>query len=137
MASAQPIFGYACADEERYHWNRVKTRQGINAIERWVGRDPKKYVPGLYWWTLLPAALAQQHHVSLEAVKKVAIEHVEIEVSQHLFRFYDQPQDWQSAAAVEALRASQPGIFDIGNVRPLATAAKTFLEFSAVTRPWT
>lgn len=74
--------------------------------------------------------------MSLAAVEQVALEHVEIERGQNLFRFYEQPDDWKSAAGVDALRASQLGIFDVEKVRPLATAAKTFLESSAVTRPW-
>jgi hypothetical protein len=61
MAEAQPTFGFACAVEEREHRNRVTTKLGINTIESWVGRDTQKYIPGLYWWTLLPASLAEKH----------------------------------------------------------------------------
>jgi hypothetical protein len=136
MTLAKPIFGFACKMEEQERWNRIKTKQGINAIESWVGRDPQKYVPGLYWWTLLPTALAQQHHVSLTARRDVALEHVEIEGGQNLFKFYEKPDDWTSAPRVDALRLSQPGIFDVEKVRPLVAATKTFLELSAVTRAW-
>ena len=65
MAAAQPLFGFACAPEERTHRNRVTTRQGANTIESWVGRDTERYVPGLYWLTLLPELLAVKHRVSL------------------------------------------------------------------------
>src|SRR6476660_3607480 len=45
MASAQPIFGFACAPEEREWRNHLTTRQGVNSIESWVGRDTQKYGP--------------------------------------------------------------------------------------------
>lgn len=79
MAAAQPIFGFACSPDEREQRNRVTTKQGINTIESWVGRDTKKYVPGFYWLTLLPEVLAAQHGVPLSAVKQVAQEHIELE----------------------------------------------------------
>lgn len=33
LASARPVFGYACLEAERLHCNRLITKQGINTIE--------------------------------------------------------------------------------------------------------
>jgi len=96
MALAQPIFGFACAPEEREWRNRVVTKQGVNTIESWVGRDTQKYIPGLYWLTLLPAALAEKHGIPLPVIDGVAIEHIKLEGDQHFFRFYEEPEDWRS-----------------------------------------
>ena len=45
----------------------------------WVGRDTRRYIPGLYWWTLLPASLAEQHGIPLSILVRAAQEHIELE----------------------------------------------------------
>lgn len=136
MVAAQPTFGFACTPEEREYRNRVIVKQGINTIESWVGRDYQKYVPGFYWLTLLPDVLAKKHGVSLSEVEKVAQEHMELEGGQHLFRFYERPEDWQSTDKVAKLCASLPGVFDVGKVKPQAEAAKNFLELDEMLGDW-
>jgi hypothetical protein len=136
MALAQPIFGFACAPEERECRNRVTIKQGVNSIESWVGRDTQKYVPGLYWLTLLPAALAQKHNIPLTVVEGIALDHIEIEGGQHLFRFYEEPEDWRSTVAVAELCSSLPGVFDVEKARPQLAAAKNFLDLNATIRSW-
>jgi hypothetical protein len=136
LASARPIFGFACTPEERDFRNRITTVQGVNTIESWVGRDTQKYIPGLYWLTLLPAELAEKHGVSLSRVTEAAREHIELEGKQHLFRFYEGPDDWRSADTVNELCSSVPGIFDIEKVRPLLRSTKTYLELSDITTNW-
>jgi hypothetical protein len=136
MASAHPLFGFACAEEELEHRNRITTQLGINMIESWVGRDTQKYLPGLYWWTLLPASLAEQHGISLSTIVGAALEHIELEGQQHLLRFYEKPGDWQSAAVMAKLYASLPGVFDIEKLRPKLQGATTFLELNAILNAW-
>jgi hypothetical protein len=136
MAVANPIFGFACAPEEKQAKNRVTTKQGANTIESWVGRDTRKYVPGLYWLTLLPAALAERHGVSLAAIEGVALEHVELQGGQHLFRFYEEPENWRSASGIAAQGTFLPGVFDIERVRPQLEAAKNFLDLNTIITNW-
>jgi hypothetical protein len=136
MALAQPIFGFACSPEEREGRNRVVTKQGVNTIESWVGRDTRKYIPGLYWATLLPVGLAEKHGVPLSVIEGAALEHLELEGGQHFFRFYEEPGDWRSTAAVAELCSSLPGVFDIEKVRPQLAAAKNFLDLNAMVRNW-
>jgi hypothetical protein len=136
MATAHPIFGFVCAPEERERRNRTKIKQGMNTIESWVGRDIQKYVPGLYWCTLLPASLAQRHNLPLSKVASIALEHVELEGSHHLFRFYEKPEDWRSANALQELYSSLPGLFDVDKIRPALEDAKTYLELSDMTGNW-
>lgn len=135
MAAAQPIFGFACAPEEREQRNRVTTKQGVNTIESWVGRDTQKYVPGFYWLTLLSEALAKKHAIPLSAVEKVAHEHIKIE-GQYLFRFYEQPEDWQKTLAVTELCASLPGVFNVEKIKPHLSAATNFLDMNSLLREW-
>jgi hypothetical protein len=136
MAAAQPAFGFACAPEEREHRNRVTVQQGAKTIESWVGRDFRRYVPGFYWLTLMNEALADKHDVPLSVVEKVAIEHIELEGGQHLFRFYERPEEWRSAAGVEKLCSSLPGVFDVEKIKSKLTAATNFLELNEILRGW-
>jgi hypothetical protein len=136
MATAHPIFGFACAPEERKRRNRATIRQNIGTIESWVGRDTQKYIPGLYWWTLLPVSFAQRHGFPLSKVASVALEHVELDGHQHLFRFYEKPEDWDTANALAELYSSLPGVFDVDKIRPALEATKTFWELNAIADKW-
>jgi len=136
MAGANPIFGFACTPEEKEAKNRVTTKQGVNTIESWVGRDTRKYIPGLYWLTLLSTALAEKHNVSLPAIEGVALEHIELEDGQHLFRFYEEPEKWRCATEVAKLCSSLPGVFNIEKARPQIESAKNFLDLNAMVKNW-
>ncbi len=136
MAALKPIFGFACVQEERYQRNRVTIQQGGNEIESWVGRDIQKYVPGFYWLTLLSDTIAKQHRVSLSTVEAAAKEHLEPENGQHLFRFYERPEDWAQSPAIAKLGASFPGVFNIDKIKPQLLAAKNFLELSSILKDW-
>jgi hypothetical protein len=137
MATLHPIFGYACTQEELEYRNRITTKFGINIMESWVGRDTQRYIPGLYWWTLLPASLAEQHGIPLSIVVKAAQEHIELEGQQHLLRFYKKPEDWRSAAFMTELYHSCPGIFDVEKLRPKLQGMTNFLEINAILHDWT
>jgi hypothetical protein len=136
MSTARPLFGFACAPAEREYRNRVTVQQGGNKIENWVGRDTRKNVPGLYWLTLLSETLAKQHSVSFAAIEAVAKEHIALEGSEHLFRFYDRPEDWQKTNAVTELCVSLPGVFNVEEIKPQLQAAKSFLELNSMLRDW-
>jgi hypothetical protein len=136
MSTAQPTFGFACAPAEREHRNRFTVQQGNNKIDNWVGRDTRKNLPGLYWLTLLSETLAKRHRVSFDAIEAVAKEHIALEGGQHLFRFYERPEDWQKTNAVTELCASLPGVFNIEKVKPQLLAAKNFLELSSMLQDW-
>lgn len=137
MATAQPTFGFACSREERYQRNRVTIQlDAKTTVESWVGRDTQEYVPGFYWLTLLSDALAKQHGVPLSEVEKVAQKHLKLEGGQHLFRFYERPEEWQTTSAVTELSASLPGVFNVEKIKSLLPIAKNFLELDSLLRAW-
>ena len=137
MAALHPIFGFACTQKEREYRNRITTKFGINVMESWVGRNTRRYIPGLYWWTLLPASLVEQHGVPLSILVQAAQEHIELEGQQHLLRFYKNPEDWRSAAFMAELYHSCPGIFDVEKLRPKLQGMTKFLEITAILHDWT
>ena len=106
-------------------------------MESWVGRDTRRYIPGLYWWTLLPASLAEQHGIPLSILVRAAQEHIGLEGQQHLLRFYESPEDWRSAAVMGELYHSCPGIFDVEKPRPKLQGMTNFLEINAILHDWT
>lgn len=66
LAVFRPLYGYAAAPEERLARNRVYHQLGINKIEAWVGRDPRKWLPGLYWLNLISEEMAARHKIPLD-----------------------------------------------------------------------
>lgn len=136
MSVIQPLFGFACASGERESRNRVRIQQGVNSIESWVGCDIQKHVPGLYWLTLIPDALAKQHGIPLSMLKAVAQEYISLKGGQHLFRFYERPEDWQKVSVIDELCVSLPGIFDVRKIKPQLLAAKNFLDLNSMLEDW-
>lgn len=136
MSKAHPIFGFACSSGERERRNRITVQQGLNTVESWVGRDTRKYIPGFYWLTLLPEALAKQHGIPLSAVESAAKKHIALEGEQHLFRFYERPDDWQEASNVDELCKSLPSVFAVEKVKSQLSTANSFLELNSLLREW-
>lgn len=137
MSSARPLFGFACAPGEREYRNRITVRlHDKYTVETWVGRDMHKYMPGFYWLTLVPDTLARQHGIPLSTVEQVSIDHLALAEEQHLFQFYERPDDWSRTSRVAQLCASLPGVFDIEKVRPQALTAMSILDLNAVLKQW-
>ena len=136
MASLNPNFGYACTQDERYRRNRVTLKMGTDTVESWVGRDLEKYIPGVYWWTILPENLTKKHGVSLKVFERAAKEHIALPNGQHLFRFYERPEDWSKSSVLSELSVSREGIFNIERIETHLATAKTFLELNAMLKLW-
>ena len=131
MATARPIFGFSCEPQEREQRNRVVIKQGESVIESWVGRDLSKYIPGLYWLTLLPQGLIDRHNIPLSTLQAIAKKHHVLKGGLHLFQFYDAPEDWSSNGLV-----SLPGIFNVEMARAELATAKNFVEFNLLLKRW-
>ena len=136
MAGAQPIFGYACSEQERNHRNRVIVKHNKITIQSWVGRDLRKHVPGFYWLTLLSSSVVEMHGIPLSEVKKIALDYKKLEGRQHLFRFYERPEEWVSTDEVSKLCTSLPSVFDVKKVRTQVGATRNYSELTAVLDDW-
>jgi hypothetical protein len=131
MAQANPVFGFACASEERLWRNRITVKIGVNTIESWVGRNTAKYIPGLYWLTLIPEQLVKLHNVPFDEITKAAEEKLLINGDQCLLRFFKNPDEWQvHRNKLDALCASVPGIFSAEKIRTAAMSATSYIELS-------
>jgi len=138
--AAAPRFAFACEPEERDRRNRLVTKlhllDGPTTIETWVGRNTRKYLPGLYWLTLIPSTLLEEHAVAFSALESCAVETVMLQESLYLFRFYERPESWRSATCVSELLKSVSGIFDIKRIRPLIEGARSFAEIQGTLAGW-
>ena len=130
-------FGYAAEIAERYHRNRLVKKASYGIEEAWVGRNWHRYVPGLYWLTVIPESLAKQHKVSLEILKRAALTVEEPAPGVWLLKFYESSEHWLAhSGKLDRLCDETPGIFAISRVRPAFEEAKTFLETAEVLRAW-
>lgn len=137
MAKAGPLFGYACAEKELFHRNRVFAKLDFGTSESWVGRDLSKYLPGLYWMTVVSETLAEQHGVPLSKVGDDAIEHVTFDGGRHLFQFYERPDHWREhRRTMDALCSSLPGVFSIGVLPPKVAGPLSYQELRKILDPW-
>ena len=137
MATLAPTFGYACAWEEYLHRNQIVVKLRTGTLEAMLGKDASKYVPGLYWLTMLSESLS--HQVPLDELEGAAIEDAALGGGMRIFRFHDHPAKWRERVdELDALCDKLPGIFSIGVVRrKLALAKVTELsEYFKLTRPW-
>jgi hypothetical protein len=137
MAKASPIYGYSCYPEERKWRNRLSVKlKNLQMLETWVGRDPRKYIPGLYWLTVISEELAQQHHISLTDIACDA-EFICNYGSITLFLFFQHPEDWlQYRERIDKLCTKYRGIFSLNRIRALLEGESNFLELNALLSNW-
>lgn len=130
-------FGYAADIAERHHRNRLVKSASYGTDEAWVGRNWHRYLPGLYWLTILPASLAKQHEVPLEILKRAALAVEELAAGVWLLKFFESPEHWLAhSGKLDRLCQETQGLFSISRVRPAFEEAKTFLETAEVLRSW-
>ena len=137
MAVLEPVFGFAAPWDEYRHRNQLDVRLRIVRVQVFVGKDLAKYIPGVYWLTLLPEALAERHGVPLAKLEAASLEHVELGNGQRLFRFHDHPDAWRERAdELDELCAALPGIFDIADLRARLVGVTEEKDFDAIVDPW-
>jgi hypothetical protein len=140
MLRLKPAFAFACLTEEREQRNRFKAKLrlpsgGNISLEAWVGRDLERYIPGLYWLTLLPSELADRHDVSLSFLSEISVE-ATFNNGLNVFRFYDAPESWRSAVDVARTIASSPGIFNIARLVSLIPEGSSYESAQRVLSDW-
>lgn len=136
LASARPLFGYACEREEYESRNRVVVKFGDSTVEAWVGRDTNKYVPGLYWLTLISETLANEHGLSLTRVERISAKHIVPAQGMHLFRLYDAPSAWKANDSVSRFCSEVPGVFDIKVVKEAIAIPSDFQDLKERLKEW-
>jgi hypothetical protein len=109
LASAGSAFAFAASLDEYHHRNRYVRTLGANQFEAWIGRDLRKYIPGIYWLTVLP----KEHANTLATLSNIVGAMVtEIDAQHVLVRAFEYPSEWQQhAARIDEWLAKQPSFF--------------------------
>lgn len=157
LVEDKPVFGFACDDPERVpdangsyvishsdvsseyeHRNRYYITLGNNNIEDWIGRKLDKYIPGVYWLTLLSDGLLAKHSVKLADLVADAMTTETLgDGSLHLLKFFESPEDWKdNADRLDDLCERVKGVFSRRAVEAAVAGATKFLEYDDVIANW-
>ena len=110
MMSACPLFGYGSCDEEYAHRNQLVVETTMGMEYSFNGRDIDRYVPGIYWITLLSDQLINMHKVRIDSLYSASTIHVN-EFNAHLFQFYTNPEEWSKKKEELKLLSKPAGFF--------------------------
>jgi hypothetical protein len=138
LGRANAVFGYVAEWDERLHRNRLTKKASYGLDETWVGRDWRRYVPGVYWLTLVSERLLQMHSVPVEPLLAAAKSEIaKLDNGSYIFRFFESANEWRSEAQrLDDLCENVPGFFAISRVRPAFEQAGTFLETAEAIHGW-
>jgi len=119
LAKAQPIFGYAGMWKEIKYRNGTFKDFGDCTLEWWVGRDANRYVPGLYWLTLLSKEKLKSLSFSMESLSRVASPIKSLENDTYILaQFYDKPENWEAnKARIDDYCHHQNGVFSKASIQ--------------------
>lgn len=157
IVPASPVFGFAGWNQEREpdaggsyvithgkvtserdHRNKNFITIGMNHIESGIGNDLDKYIPGVYWCTLLSDELLNKHGVELASLSAEAIT-TEIlgDGHFHLLKFYENPEDWrQNSERLDDLCERIDGIFSRRSVESAVQGISNYLEYDEIITDW-
>lgn len=136
VASVGVPFALAAESKEFQHRNRLYHKVGRDNIESWVGRDIRKYLPGLYWCTMVSEPLLCEHGIDFSVLSANAMESERID-DCHLLKFFDLPENWTAHAdRLDELCESLDGIFSSRPIDQAARRASNYMEYSDIVDPW-
>ncbi|MDR1912380.1 MAG: hypothetical protein LBQ52_08570 [Helicobacteraceae bacterium] len=113
LVKYNPVFGLACNIDEYKHRNRHCFDIGINHMDYGMGEDLNKYIPGMYWYTLISDRLLMRHSVKLnDLLSETLVAEKLGDKSIHLLKFFEKPEDWQeNSKRLDELCYSVDGVF--------------------------
>lgn len=137
LSSLEVLFAYACDSDERAHRNRISRKMDYGVHEAWVGRDFSKYLPGIYWITVLPVVEQQRLGISVDALREISTEVSLVQNRNWFVRLYDGPGAWmREAEKVDAWCEITPGVFRKSLAVEALGQAKNFMDASDVIADW-
>jgi hypothetical protein len=134
VASAGSVFAFAANPEEYHHRNRYVRTLGANQFEAWIGRDLRKYLPGIYWLTVLSKAHSEAV-ARLTATLAATVTQMD---SEHwLIKAFENPNNWQQhAARLDEWCGKQPDFFSKQRVESQLDEAPNLGALSELVGQW-
>lgn len=157
LAIHKPAFGFACdyqipvpdtngsyvigqrgVPSEYHHRNRFYITLGKNNIEDWIGRKLDKFIPGVYWLTLLSDGLLAKHDVKLAVFESEAVSTESLgDGSLHLLKFFETPKEWkENAERLDDLCERVEGVFSRRSVEAAVAGVTNYLEYDVTITNW-
>jgi hypothetical protein len=134
LANSEAVFAMACATEEYHYRNLYRREVGSSSFEAWVGRDLSRYLPGLYWLTVL-----SRRHASLvpRIRAALAVEVVPIGSGHWLVKLFGKPETWpEHAPRIDDWLCSNPDVFCKRRAEQQLDAAPNIAALSLVAQEW-
>ena len=127
-------FVFAAEYDEYCHRNKYIRRFDGMQVESWVGRDLRKYLPGIYWMTALP----KEHANCLPSlVSATGAAVTQIDSGHWLVKAYDNPANWlQYAPQIDEWLSQQPTFFSKRRILSQLDAAPNYMALSEITAEW-
>lgn len=109
IGNAGAYFAFAACHSEYESRNKYVREIGGGTFEAWVGRDLRKYFPGLYWMTVIPdqppGIVAKVMEMSEMVVER-------LDSGSWLVTAFSQPNQWRTRASyIDSWLAEMPQFF--------------------------
>jgi hypothetical protein len=131
------LYGYACRPDEMAHRNRIVAQKKYGAHEAWVGRDFRKWLPGVYWINVVPSELLERHGLRIEEFNSIAHSIELIENKNYLIELYASSDQWVSNSdKIDHWCEGHSGVFGRAQAKHDFDQAQNFLESSRVLERW-
>lgn len=137
LANLNLLYGYACRPDERARRNRIVAQKKYGAHEAWVGRDYRKWLPGVYWINVVPSELLKCHGLRIEEFNSIARYIELIENRNYLIELYASSDQWVSNSdIIDHWCEGHSGVFGRAQAKHDLDQAQNFLEASGVLERW-
>ena len=130
-------FGFFCHNDEYIARNQYRTQVGSSVINAWVGRDFPRYLPGLYWSTVVAKEEFFRLKINPDDLG-APFDGAGFPDEFIFYRFFEMADDWVKNKAIldERCRVTS-GIFSILRIhQELALASKNFMQLSSILQQW-
>lgn len=130
-------YGFACNYEERKNQNKIIVERDYGVVERWVGRNFRAQIPGLYWMNLIPKKLLTKHKIDIEKLSKFKGAVITENDVNLLIQMYCGSQEWRNfSEKIEKICKKSPGLFHKELAESQLKKAKNLIEASQIARRW-
>lgn len=138
LAKSQPVFGYAGMWEEMKCRNGTFKDFGDYTLEWWVGRDVDRYVPGLYWLTLLSKEKLVELNVNMDSLLRITDDVKSLEDDSYvLMQLYGKAKDWDvNKENIDNFCFDTEGFFSRRRIQDELDSIKERDEYDAFMAEW-
>jgi len=131
IAKLEPDLVICCQNSEYKHRNRLYFRYESGSIESWIGRNPEKGLPGIYWRTTVSLNYLKRHQIDINAVTPFA-HHVNRSDCGSLIsiQMFEHAHEWTAhAEQLDVLCENVEGIFSRAFVDDALKGLRTMKDY--------